>query len=116
MLGENYLTINGVGYTPSQFSYELSTIEEVTESEAGTELIDVKRLDKHIFHATWEGIDATFLEALESMCMARTVTLGYGGGTYVCRARGINPQLANKAWKYRHSNGIWNVSITFTQI
>lgn len=116
MLGENYLTVNGVGLTPSQFSYEFSPIEEVTESEAGTELIDVKRLDKRVFHASWEGIDATLLGALEDMCTTRTVTLGYDGETYVCRARGINPQLANKAWKYRHSNGIWNVSITFTQI
>ena len=116
MLGRDYIEINGVGYTPSQFSYELQAIEDVSESEAGTELIDVTRLDKHVFHASWEGIDATLLGQLEEICKARTVSLTYKGDTYLCRARGINPQLINRAWKYRHSDGLWNVSVNFTQV
>lgn len=116
MLGKDYIEINGTGYTPSQFNYELQPIEDVAESEAGTELIDVTRLDKHIFHASWEGIDGTILEQLEGFCKLRTVSLTYKGQSYTCRARGINPQLINKAWKYRHSDGLWNVSVNFTQI
>ena len=116
MLGENYLEIDGYGYTPSEFEYEIQAIENVEESEAGTELVSVTRLGKHIFRGTWEGIDSDLLGRLEKICMASDVKLKYRGEEYKCRARGIAPKLARKAYKYRRSDGIWNVTITFTQI
>ncbi len=116
MLGRNYVVIDGTGFTPSDFNYELQPVEEVETSEAGTELIEVKRLDKHVFHASWEGIDSTLLATLEALCKKRTVTVVYREESYTCRARGISPSLASKSWKYRHSDGIWNAAITLTQI
>ena len=116
MLGTNYLTINGLGYTPSDFSYEIQAVEDINDSEAGTELINVRRLNKYVFYATWEGIDASVLNRLIAYCGLQTVTVEYQNVTYVCRARGINPRLIKKAYKYRASDGLWNVSVTFTQI
>lgn len=116
MLGTGYVEIEGVNFTPSEFEYELQPVEEVTESEAGTELVNVTRLDKHVFRATWEGIDAELLDQLERLCKSPTVTLRYRGEEYECRARGISPKLARKAYKYKRSDGIWTVSVTFTQI
>ena len=116
MLGEKYFEVNGTGYTPSQFKYELQAVENVTESEAGTELIDVKRLDKHVFQVSWDGIDAELVDKIDEWCRSSTVDVTYRGTIYVCRARGMNANLLNKAWKYRRSDGLWNVSVTLTQI
>lgn len=116
MLGRNYIVADGTPLTPSDFRYELQPVEEVETSEAGTELINVSRLDKHIFHASWEGIDSTLLETLEGICKKGTVTLVYKNESYVCRARGISPSLANQSWRYRHSDGIWSAEVVFTQI
>lgn len=116
MLDRNYFEVDGVGYTPSDFEYEVKAVEAVNESEAGTELVNIRRLDKHIFHASWEGIDVKLLDELISICQKSTVTVGFRNGTYICRARGITPKLAKKSYLYRHSDGLWNASVTFTQI
>lgn len=116
MLGNDYITINGVGVTPSDFSYSLESDEEIFKSAAGTELVNVTRLDKHVFTLSWEGIDATMLDRLISYCKLPTVTVGFRGNTYTCRARGISPELLKKAYKYRHSDGLWNASLTLTEL
>lgn len=116
MLGNDYIKIDNVAYTPSDFSYELQALEKVNQSEAGTELVSVVRLDKHVFHATWEGITSTLLDAIEALCKKPTVTLLYRNVSYTCRARGIAPQLLKKTYKYRRSDGLWNISIDLTQI
>lgn len=116
MLGRNYFEVDGVGYTPSDFEYEVKALEDVNESEAGTELINIRRLDKRVFRASWEGIDSKLLDALVAICQKPTVTVRYRTGTYICRARGINPKMAKKSYLYKRSDGLWNASITFTQI
>ena len=116
MLGSNYITINGTGYTPTNFSYSLKPMEEVFESAAGTELLNVIRLDKHEFDLSWEGIDDTLLDALEALCKLPIVTLVYRENTYTCRARNIKPELLKKTYKYRHSNGLWNASLKLTEL
>lgn len=116
MLGENYLTVDGVGYTPSTFGYEIQTVENVNQSEAGTDLATIVRFDKHVFTATWEGIDAELLAELEDMCKKPVVTVVYREQSYTCRARDISPAMLNKTYKYRHSDGLWNASVKFTQI
>lgn len=116
MLGLDYIEIDGVGFTPSSFSYQIQTQEEINTSAAGTELINIQRLNKHIFTASWNGIDSTLLEALEAICMKPTVILTYKETDYTCRARGINPQLLGKSYKYRRSDGLWNAQITLTQL
>lgn len=116
MLGDNYITINNVAYTPSEFSYKIQADENVFKSAAGTELLNINRLDKHIFTASWEGIDSTLLDALEALCQLPTVTLVYRSHSYTCRVRGIAPELIKKSYKYRRSDGLWNVSFTMTEL
>ena len=116
MLGPEYISINGTGYTPTDFSYSLEADEKVFKSAAGTELVNIVRLDKHIFNASWEGITSALLDALEALCQLPTVTLIYRGNTYICRVRGIAPQLLRKSYKYRRSDGLWNASFTMTEL
>lgn len=116
MLGVGYLIIDGVAYTPSDFEYEIKPIEDVNLSEAGTELINATRLDKHVFQARWDGIDSTLKDQLLALCLKPYVEVKLEGETFICRARGANPKLLKKTYLYRKSNGLWNVSLTLTQI
>ena len=116
MLGAEYIKINNVKYTPSTFSYAIQSDEDVFKSAAGTELLNIVRLNKHVFTLTWEGIDSTLLDTLEGYCKVPTVTFNYRSTDYTCRARGIAPQMLNKSYKYRRSDGLWNITITFTQL
>lgn len=116
MLDNGYLTIDGKRFTPSNFDYEIVAEEEVNKSEAGTELVNIIRLDKHVFRALWEGITADMVDELEEMCMRPTVIVTLRGKEYICRARGINPELLKKAYKYRYSDGLWRATVTFTEL
>lgn len=116
MLGEDYIYISGNEFTPTSFGYELQAIEEVMQSEAGTELVNIQRLDKHVFTASWEGIDSDLLDVIEGLCQLPTVDMWYRNNVYTVRARGAAPSLINKSYKYSRSDGLWNVSVTFTEI
>lgn len=116
MLGSDYIMINNVNYTPTSFGYSLKSHEQTFTSAAGTELRNIVRLDQHIFNMTWEGIDSTLLDALEALCELPTVTLVYRHQTYTCAARGIAPDMLNKSYKYRRSDGLWNASFTLTEL
>lgn len=116
MLNEGYLIIDNEQYTPSSFSYQLQPMEDVNQSAAGTDLLNIVRLDKHSFSANWKGITSDLLDILEGLCLKPTVTLVYRGNTYLCRARGANPQLLGKSYKYDRSDGLWDISLTFTEL
>lgn len=116
MLGSDYIKINNVEYTPTSFSYSIQSDENVFKSAAGTELLNIVRLDKHVFTLTWDGIDSTLLDTLEGYCKIPTVTFSYRSEDYLCRARGIAPQMLNKSYKYRRSDGLWNITITLTEL
>lgn len=115
MLGAEYIEIETIKYTPTSFSYALQADEKIFKSAAGTDLSNIVRLDKHIFTLTWEGIDSTLLDTLEGYCKVPSVKLKFRGISYECRARGINPQMLNKAYKYKRSDGLWNITIKFTE-
>lgn len=116
MLGSDYIKINTIYYTPTTFSYALQSDEDVFKSAAGTDLLNIVRLDKHVFTLTWDGIDSSLLDQIEGLCKEPTVTLTYRLHDYTCRARGIAPQLLNKSYKYKRSDGLWNISITLTEL
>ena len=116
MLGAEYIKINNVKYTPTSFSYAIQSDENVFKSAAGTELLNIVRLNKHVFTLTWEGIDSTLLDTLEGYCKVPTVTFNYRSTDYTCRARGIAPKMLNKSYKYRRSDGLWDITITLTQL
>ncbi len=116
MLGDNYIEINGVKLTPSTFDYQIAAVETVNQSEAGTDIVITSRLAKYTFNASWTGIDSSLLDTIEGFCLENTVTLKYKEKEYTCRARGAAPRLLGKSYKYRRSDGLWDVNLTFTQI
>lgn len=116
MLGNNYIVIDGVGFTPSGFDYNFNPIEEINQSEAGTELVSVSRLDKTIFNLAWKSVDSVLLDQIEAVCKKPYVTVTYREKEYKCRARGFVPKLTPMAHKYKRSDGIWDVTINLTEI
>lgn len=116
MLGENYFEINGKGYTPSSFDYSLTATENINKSEAGTDIVTTIRLNQHTFNATWNGITSDLLEELEGYAIQNVVTVVYRGKTYRCRARNWAPKLATKSYLYKKSDGLWDITLSFTEI
>ncbi|MCM1172072.1 MAG: hypothetical protein NC393_08080 [Clostridium sp.] len=116
MLSEGYIDIDGFKMTPSSFDYVLSAVENINQSEAGTDIVTVIRPIKYTFNMSWTGITAELLDKIEGFCLKNVVTLTYRNKKYICRARNAAPRLANKAYKYKYSDGIWDISITLTEI
>ena len=116
MLGEDYIKINNIEYTPSTFKYKSDPVENVLRSEAGTDLVNVVRLRKYAFELTWEGITYELMSELEAYCYSRLVTLKWKGTEYSCRAREGNSTMIDHSWRYRGSDGLWNFSMSLIEV
>lgn len=91
--------------------------ENVGTSEAGTDLVDVTRLNKRVIHLSWEGVYSDFIAKLEGWSNLATVMVQYNGGTaFECRARDFEKELKKKSYLYAGSDGIWDASLTLYEI
>lgn len=116
MLGREFLTINEIALPRTTgFDYELDSVETVNQSEAGTDLVVATRLDKHIFKADWT-VTSFWLNKFENFCKLRLVTLTYKGVDYTCRARGFAPKLVENSENIENTDGLWEISLTFTEV
>ena len=118
MLGYRYLKINGTAIpnpVPGTFQIEFTPDETIENSEAGTELGAVKRLDKKTFKADFQ-VTSFWRQFLENVCKVRTVTLNYQGTDYTVRARGYNPKLFENSEWTEGTEGLWTINLTFTEL
>lgn len=117
MLGKRFLQINGeaIPNPVSGFKFQLTADETVNLSEAGTELVRVRRLNKHTFSGTWH-LTSFWLDKFETWCTSNSVQVTYRGNTYLCRMRDFNPQLVENSEYTETSEGLWTVSPTMTEI
>lgn len=116
-LGTNFFKINNTPMLPpTTLSINTESIEDVTVSEAGTDLAVVTRLGKRVFTCTWEGITGALADTLESYAATASVTLQYDGTDYTCRAREYSRELAKKSYLHATVKGYWTVNIKFTQV
>ena len=118
MLGGAYLKINGTAMAvpPKTFDLEYTVVEQVNLSEAGTELIDATRLKKRVISLSWEGIYSDFLDQIAAWATMTAVSVTYRGETFNCRARGFKSSMAFKSYLHTTSDGVWNASLTLTEI
>ena len=117
MLGYRFLKINN---TPipnpySGFKITFTPDETINTSEAGTELVRVRRLNKRTFTGTWQ-LTSFWLKKFENWSNQATVTVTYQGEDYTCRMRGFNPTLAQNSEYSSNTDGLWTVTPTFTEI
>lgn len=117
MLGNRFLKINGESIPNPVEGFEIDFVpdETVSLSEAGTELVRVRRLDKRVFKGTW-NLTSYWVNKFASWAAQPVVILRYGGQNYNVRMRDFNPKLApNSEWTST-SEGLWTINPTFTEI
>lgn len=102
---------------PPKYKEGYDPKENVGESEAGTDLVDVTRLNKRVIHLSWKGVYSDFIAILEGWSNSATVTVQFNGGTaFTARARDFEKELIEKSYLYTASDGIWNASLTLYEI
>lgn len=114
MLG-NYLKFNNVTFpNPKPPTMDVKTIENVTRSEAGTDLVVVvrpaKRSWKFIFN-----LSPIKKEVLRQLCLEEQVTMTYMGSTYTVRIRDYSESLVEGSEWMTQVNGLYEVSVSVTE-
>lgn len=114
MLGK-YITINNqVMPNPAKFSYTYPPDETVYTSEAGTQLTNVRRLDRLTFAASW-NCSSRLKDELLVLCKTPSVSVSIDGGSAVdgrLRLSG-GPELVEDSEYTNGTDGLWVVSVTF---
>ncbi len=114
MLGE-YLLFNEEQFpnpiTPSMSS---KTIENVSTSEAGTDLVCVVRQAKHSWSFSF-NLSNEKKEILRNLCKLESVTMSYMGLTYTVRVRDYQEKLVEGSEWVAIVNGLYEVSVNVTE-
>lgn len=117
-LASGIVSFNSTACTipPRSVDYSFEEIENVMKTEAGTDMTSVVRLNKHVFKFGWENIPSDFLDTLETYAKAATVTVGWRSQSYTCRIRDFQPKMVSRSEVYTASDGLWNVTLTATEV
>lgn len=114
MLGR-YISINGTLMpNPTKFSYSYPPDENVFTSEAGTQMSNIKRLDRLTFAASWD-CSSRLRDTLIGLCQTASVTVSIDGSEAVSgrlRLAG-GPELVEDSEYTNGTQGLWTVSVNF---
>lgn len=110
MLGY-YLKFNGEYFpNPSSVTMTSQTIENVSQSEAGTDLVTMVRASKKSWNMNF-NLSSRTKETLKGLCLLENVTMIYMGSSYTVRIRDFNEQLVpNSEWA-DNTEGLFTVSV-----
>lgn len=115
-LGNNYLTFaNKALPNPATFSVAYTNIESTKQSEAGYDLAIVTRLKKRAFTGSFQ-VTSTWLDELKTLCGLTQGTLVYRGESITVRPRISSSALLAESEYADRTDGLWTVSITFTEV
>ena len=116
MLGSNYLTFNNKAIpNPVDMTVDYDNIENVVQSEAGTDLAIVTRLQKRTFTCTC-NCTSTWLTQFKALCSLSSATLVWLGESIEAMARITNATLQQNSEYAARTDGLWSVTITFTEV
>ena len=100
---------------PDGFNETSQTIEQVNQSEAGTDLVSVTRSSKLVLSMTFD-LTSSWKGKLDAYSRLLSVTLNYNGVDYVGRFRSGGAQLVGNSAHTEGTDGLWTCSYTFTEI
>lgn len=110
MLGY-YLKFNGVDFpNPTTPTMSSQTIENVSQSEAGTDLVVMVRASKKAWNFTF-NLSSAKRDVLKGLCQLETVTMSYMGTSYVVRLRDYQEALVEHSEWARNTDGLYTVSV-----
>lgn len=114
MLGR-YITINNLEMpNPVKFNYNYPPDETVLTSEAGTQLTNIRRLDRLVFGATW-ACSSRLRDRLIALCQTPSVMVSIDGSEAVSGRLRLNggPELVEDSEYTYGTQGLWSVSVSF---
>lgn len=116
MLGKKYITIGGLAIpNPSSLSISYENIESVNLSEAGTDLVNVTRLQKRAFSISLKA--SSFWRAkYKELCMMSQTILELEGEEILVRCRLSSEALIEHTEHAENTNGYWDISIELMEI
>lgn len=110
MLGY-YLKFNGVDFpNPKTVSMTSDTIENVSQSEAGTDLVTMVRASKKTWNFSFD-LSSGKKDILKGLCLLESVTMSYMGTNYTVRLRGYQDSLAENSEWAANTDGLFTVSV-----
>jgi len=110
MLGY-YLKFNGVDFpNPTSVTMASQAIENVSQSEAGTDLVTVVRPSKKNWSMSF-NLSSTKKEVLKGLTLLETVSMTYMGTSYTVRIRDYQEQLVPYSEWAANTDGLFTVSV-----
>lgn len=115
MLGK-YIEINSEALpNPKSFSAEEETIENVYQSEAGTDLGQVVRFGKVSAKATFQ-VTSFWRDKLKAYSQTTTESVTIDGTTMTMRIRNFSQKLVPNSENVEGTDGLWTVSLDFIEV
>lgn len=116
MLGKNYLTIGNLPIpNPISTSISYKNIENINTSEAGTDLVNVTRLQKRTFKLTLNS-SSFWLDKYITLCKVKQTVLTFREEEIDVRARLISADLVEDSANAVNTDGLYEVTIELTEI
>ena len=114
MLGY-YLKFNNVAFpNPEPPTMNISAIENVNQSEAGTDLVVVVRAAKREWSFNF-NLSYLMKERLKLLCQQESVEMEYMGNTYQVRLRDFSESLVEGSEWLRNLDGLYTCSVKVTE-
>lgn len=114
MLGE-YLRFNAYIFPkPISPSMTSKTLENVSQSEAGTDLVCIVRPSKKSWSFTF-NLSARKKEILEALCAQESTQMFYMGTTYTVRVRDYQEKFIDGSEYLTTSDGLFTCSVKVTE-
>jgi hypothetical protein len=114
MLGY-YLKFNGVQFpNPKTPSRSQKTIENVSQSEAGTDLVCVVRAAKNTWSFSF-NLSSKTRDILKAICQQESTSMTYMGTTYTVRVRDFKEKLVENSEWVTLSEGLYECSVNVTE-
>lgn len=115
MLGK-YIVINSETLpNPTSFSADEETIENVFQSEAGTDLGAVVRFGKVRAKATFQ-VTSFWRDKLQAYSQTATESVTIDGTTMTMRIRNFSQKLVPNSENIQNTDGLWTVSLDFIEV
>lgn len=114
MLGY-YLKFNNEDFpNPIGPTMTSKTLENVSQSEAGTDLVCVVRPSKKSWSFKF-NLSSRMRDVLQSLCEDESTTMLYMGKTYTVRIRDFQEKLVSRSEWLTSTEGLYEVTVKVTE-
>jgi hypothetical protein len=111
----NYLKFNNTIFpNPVSATMTSKTLENVTVSEAGSDLVVMVRPSKKAWSLSFNLTSRT-KDILKALCLEESVSMEYMGTNYTVRVRDYNESLVQNSEWIERTDGLFECSVKVTE-